>query len=91
MNVVVTLKLVGSAFSYAMEQGREGLISNKLKESFLADFTVKFTKKEDETGDSTISAIESNAELMSSIKEVLLLFEVRRPGFQPSFVNNLFS
>ena len=29
--------------------------------------------------------------IMSSIKEVLLLFEVRRPGFQTSFVSNLFS
>ena len=69
MKVTVNLKLVGTAYNYAIEQDRQELISNKLKESFLADFEVKFIKKEDEIGASNVSAIESNAELMSSIKE----------------------
>jgi len=67
LQVIVTLKLVTSAFNYAKGQNREELIANKLKESFLADFAVKFTEKEDEI--EAKDAIASNMELMASIKE----------------------
>jgi len=67
MSVTVELKLVPSAYNYAKSQGREELIANKLKESFLADFIVKFDVKEDEVV--ALNAIASNAELLSSIKE----------------------
>lgn len=68
MKVTIILKLSPTNYDYAKEQNREILIANKLKESFLADFEVNFTKKEDEIV-ATTSVIESNAELMASIKE----------------------
>ena len=67
MKVVVTLKLVPTAYNYAKGQNREELIAGKLKESFLADFEVKFAEKQDEV--IATNAIASNMELMASIKE----------------------
>lgn len=67
MKVSITLRLVPSAYNYAKGQNREGLIADKLKESFLADFHVAFVEKEDEIV--AINAIASNMELMASIKE----------------------
>ena len=67
MMVTINLKLVPSAYNYAQSQNREELIASKLKESFLADFIVKFDVKEDEIV--ATNAIASNMELMSSIKE----------------------
>lgn len=66
MKVFVKLKLSPSIYDYATNLKREGLIAEKLKESFLADFEVEFIKK-DELESST-SAIEKNAEFQSSIK-----------------------
>ena len=67
IKVNVELKLVPSAYDYAKGQNREQLIADKLKESFLADFEVVFSKKEDEIV--AENAIASNAELIASIKE----------------------
>ena len=68
MKVTVTLKLVPTAYNYAKGQNREELIANKLQESFLADFEVKLTEKEDEIV-ATNNIIVSNMELQASIKE----------------------
>ncbi|MBR6779158.1 MAG: 3'-5' exoribonuclease [Clostridia bacterium] len=67
MIVTVTLKLAPSSYEYAKSLNREDLISNKLKDSFFADFKVEFAKKEDEI--EARNSIESNMELMASIKE----------------------
>ena len=66
MKVNLTLRLSPMSYDYAVNN-REQMLADKLKESFLADFTVKFERKEDVVGDE--NAIEKNAELMSSIKE----------------------
>ncbi len=68
INVTVKLKLAPSVYEYATSLKRESLVAEKLKESFLADFTVQFIKKEDIVNSST-SYIEKNMELMASIKE----------------------
>jgi len=67
LKVNVKLRLTPSNYDYAKSLNREELVENKLKESFFADFTVTFEKKEDQI--TTENAIESNMELMSSIKE----------------------
>lgn len=67
LNVKATLNLAPSSFEYATSLNREELVANKLKTSFLADFEVVFTKKNDII--SQESAIDSNAELLASIKE----------------------
>ena len=67
MHVLVRLRLAPTAYEYAKNMNREILVAEKLKESFLADFTVEFEKKDDEVV--VASQIESNMELMSSIKE----------------------
>ena len=67
MQVEVKLNLAPTNYEYAKSLNREAMVANKLKESFLADFVVVFDKKEDELGDENI--IESNMELMSSIRE----------------------
>ncbi len=64
--VTVNLMLNQSSYNYAIENSRDELIANKLKESFLADFKVKFIKRGDEV---VSNVIESNAEFMHSIKE----------------------
>lgn len=68
MKVKVTLNLSPTNYEYGKSQNRELLIADKLKESFLADFEVAFSKKEDEIV-STMDQIASNAEFMASIKE----------------------
>ena len=68
MKVDIKLKLYPSNYEHAKELNREALVAEKLSDSFLADFTVQFIKKEDEIV-SEISAIESNEELVASIKE----------------------
>lgn len=67
LRVTITLRLSPSAYNYAVENNREEMIANKLKESFLADFTVKFEKRDDEIESNIIA---SNMEFMQSIKEV---------------------
>ena len=67
MKVNITLRLSPSAYEYAKSLNREMLISEKLKESFLADFSVTFSKKDDEVV--IENQIEKNMELMASIKE----------------------
>ena len=67
MKVNICLRLSPSAYEYAKSLNREILIAEKLKESFLADFSVEFEKKDDEVV--VENRIESNIELMSSIKE----------------------
>lgn len=67
LSVKVTLKLTPSSFEHAKNLNRETIIQDKLKESFFADFTVRFDKKEDEVV--TTNQIEKNMELMASIKE----------------------
>ncbi len=67
MKVYIYLKLVPSTYEYATELNRADLIAEKLSESFFADFTVAFEKKESSTK-SQKSYIENNAELMESVK-----------------------
>ena len=67
LKVTVILKLTPSSFDHAKNLNRETIIEDKLKDSFFADFTVKFEKKEDEIESS--NQIEKNMELMASIKE----------------------
>lgn len=67
MKVIVILKLSSSSFEHAQNLNRQEIIEKKLKESFFADFSVKFEKKEDEVEVS--NQIEKNMELMASIKE----------------------
>ena len=67
MRVNIILRLSPSAYEYAKSLNRETLIAEKLKESFFADFFVQFERKDDEVV--IENRIESNAELMSSIKE----------------------
>ncbi len=66
LNVTITLKLNPTAYAYATDNNREELIANKFKDSFLADFSVKFEKHGDEV---VSNIIESNMEFMQSIKE----------------------
>ncbi|MBO5955095.1 MAG: 3'-5' exoribonuclease [Clostridia bacterium] len=67
LKVTVVLKLTPTSFEYAKNLNRETIIEDKLKDSFFADFVVKFDKKEDEIDSS--NQIEKNMELMASIKE----------------------
>ena len=67
LKVIIKLRLTSSNYEYAKSLNREELVESKLRESFFADFTVNFEKKEDQI--TTENAIESNMELMSSIKE----------------------
>lgn len=67
LKVKITLKLAPSSFEHAINLNRESLIEESLKDSFFADFTVNFTKKEDEI--EGVNQIEKNIELMASIKE----------------------
>lgn len=66
VNVKVELKLVPSCYLHAMEHNRQQLLQDKLKDSFLADFTIDFKQKEvlEQTNN-----IENNMELMQSIKQ----------------------
>jgi len=57
LNVTITLKLNPTAYAYATDNNREELIANKFKDSFLADFSVKFEKHGDEV---VSNIIESN-------------------------------
>ncbi len=66
MRVSVTLQLTPTVYEYAKGVNRETLVSDKLQESFLADFVVSFVLKEDEIV--ATSYIERNIELMESIK-----------------------
>ena len=66
MKVELVLNLSPTAYDYAYGN-REEFLADKLKESFLADFTVKFTKKA--VAAPNVDVIKNNAELMSSIKE----------------------
>lgn len=67
LKVFIKLKLTPSNYDYAKSLNREEMVESKLKESFFAEFEVKFEKKEDEIV--LENAIESNMELMTSIKE----------------------
>ena len=67
LKVTVILKLTPTSFEHAKNLNRETIIEDKLKDSFFADFVVKFNKKEDEIDSS--NQIEKNMELMASIKE----------------------
>lgn len=67
MRVLVKLKLSPSNYDYAKGLNRESMVAKKLKDSFLADFSVEFIKKNDEIG--AENYIEKNMELMASIKE----------------------
>ena len=67
LKVIINLKLTPTSFEHAKNLNRETIIEDKLKDSFFADFTVKFIKKEDEIESS--NQIEKNMELMASIKE----------------------
>lgn len=66
MTVNLTLRLSPSVYEYAMGNDRHELVSEKLRESFLADFQIAFVVKEDEVV--ATNYIESNMELMESIK-----------------------
>ncbi len=65
--VTITLKLVPSSYEHATNLNRETFLEEQLKDSFFADFKVKFEKKEDEV--EGVNQIERNMELMASIKE----------------------
>lgn len=67
MKVLVKLKLSPSNFDHAKSLNRESMVAEKLQDSFLADFTVEFIKKDDEV--EAGNYIEKNMELMASIKE----------------------
>ncbi len=67
LKVKVTLNLTPTSYEHAKNLNRETIIQDKLKESFFADFEIKFTKKEDEVA--SVNEIQKNMELMSSIKE----------------------
>lgn len=67
LKVKVILKLTPSSYEHANGLNRSTIIENKLKESFFADFSVEFLKKEDEIDGA--NQIQKNMELMSSIKE----------------------
>lgn len=66
VNASVTYKLSPSSYEYAVLNNRQDMLAAKLKESFLADFTINFVKKNDEI---VSSAIENNAEFILSIKQ----------------------
>lgn len=76
MKVELILNLTPTAYDYAYGN-REQFIADKLKESFLADFEIKFTKKEGSVASTDI--IKNNAELMSSIKvaEEKTVYEIK--------------
>ncbi len=65
VKVLVRYRLSPSSYEYALLNNRSEMLAAKLKESFLADFSIEFIKKEDEI---VLSAIENNAEFISSIK-----------------------
>ena len=67
MRVDISLKLSPTNYEYAKSLNREKLVADKLRESFLADFVIRFEKKDDEV--SAENMIEKNMELMSSIRE----------------------
>ena len=67
LKVSVKLKLTPSSYEHAKGLNRENIVEEKLKDSFFADFSVQFLKKEDEIEVS--NQIEKNMELMASIKE----------------------
>ncbi|MBQ9795896.1 MAG: 3'-5' exoribonuclease [Clostridia bacterium] len=67
LKVKVTLKLTPTSFEHAQSLNRASIVEEKLNESFFADFTVEFIKKDDDV-DGT-RQIEKNMELMASIKE----------------------
>lgn len=68
LKVLVKLKLTPTSYEHAKGLNRESIIEEKLKDSFFADFSVEFVKKEDEI-ESSANQIEKNMELMASIKE----------------------
>ena len=67
LKVAIKLKLSPTSYDHAKNLNREAIIEEKLRDSFFADFCVKFEKKEDEVESS--NQIEKNMELMASIKE----------------------
>lgn len=67
MNVTIKLKLSPTNFEHATKLNRESLIAEKLKDSFLADFSIEFIEKDDEIVAQDLIA--SNMELQASIKE----------------------
>ncbi len=67
MKVFVKLKLSPTNFEHAKKLNRENLVADKLKDSFLADFSIEFSQKEDEIVATNVIA--SNMELLASIKE----------------------
>ncbi len=67
--VTVCLKLSSFGYNYVTEFDRSEMVANKLKETFMADFVVKFAQKEETKVVSNTSYIESNAEFEQSIKE----------------------
>lgn len=69
INVTVSLKLIPTIYEYAKGLDREHLVADKLKESFFADFIVLFELKDDDIP-VEINLVESNMELMESIKQV---------------------
>ncbi len=66
--VSINLKLVPTSYEHARSLNRETIIEDKLKDSFFADFSVNFIKKEDEINTET-NQIQKNMELLASIKE----------------------
>ena len=64
--VKVTLSLTPTCYEHATENNRQEIIEKKFKESFLADFTVEFKKKDVAESQNNI---QNNMELMASIKE----------------------
>ncbi|MCQ2564644.1 MAG: hypothetical protein MJ152_02140, partial [Clostridia bacterium] len=69
LSVGVTLSLNSAAYSYVTEFDRSGMVADKLKETFMADFVVKFKKKETELETNPTNYIKSNEEFERSIKE----------------------
>ncbi len=68
LNVVIHLKISQSSYDYAVSLNREKMVADKLKESFLADFSVVFEKKEN-SEEREKSYIEDNMELNYSIRQ----------------------
>lgn len=67
MQVDARLRLTPTSYEHAMRLNRDQMLAEKLQDSFLADFNIKFEQKDDEIV--VENAIEKNMELMSSIKE----------------------
>ncbi|MBE5741353.1 MAG: hypothetical protein E7351_02375 [Clostridiales bacterium] len=67
MKVKVTLRLIPSSYEHATSLNRETFIADQLRDSFFADFTIEFDKKDDDIDCS--NQIAKNMELMASIKE----------------------